>query len=134
MIEADWSTIPAASLYPYYKKKEVVKTFFIVTDEGENGRWNNYKLVFLYLPNIEFLKYFLFHASFNIIHYIFLPLFSNVIFYSSSARTHYSYLASLKIIRRNNKPQVSPWAPIHFLDFCKDAYSRGILSELIMKL
>ena len=54
MIEANKSTIPAASLYPYYEKKEVVKTFFIVTDEGENGRWNNYKLVFLYLPIIEF--------------------------------------------------------------------------------
>ena len=54
MIEADQSTIPAASLYPYYEKKEVVKTFVIVTDEGENGRCNNYKLVFLYLPIIEF--------------------------------------------------------------------------------
>ena len=48
MIEADQSTIPAASLYPYYENKEVVKTFVIVTDEGENGRCNNYKSVFLY--------------------------------------------------------------------------------------
>ena len=30
------STAPAASLYPYYKKKEVVKTFILVTDEEEN--------------------------------------------------------------------------------------------------
>lgn len=30
-------TTPAASLYPFYTSKEVVKTFIIVTDEEENG-------------------------------------------------------------------------------------------------
>ena len=29
-------TAPAASLYPYYDKKEIVKTFIVVTDEVEN--------------------------------------------------------------------------------------------------
>ncbi len=35
-IEADAATAPAASLYPFYTRKEVVKTFIIVTDEEEN--------------------------------------------------------------------------------------------------
>lgn len=35
---ADCSTAPAASLVPYYNKKEVIKTFIIVTDEEENTR------------------------------------------------------------------------------------------------
>ncbi|XP_069142334.1 uncharacterized protein [Argopecten irradians] len=30
-------TTPAASLYPFYKNKETVKTFIVVTDEEENG-------------------------------------------------------------------------------------------------
>ncbi|ARF11787.1 hypothetical protein Klosneuvirus_2_223 [Klosneuvirus KNV1] len=30
------STAPAASLYPYYERKEIVKTFILVTDEEEN--------------------------------------------------------------------------------------------------
>jgi hypothetical protein len=34
--QATGSTAPAASLVPYYNKKEVVKTFIIVTDEEEN--------------------------------------------------------------------------------------------------
>lgn len=33
---ADNATAPAASLYPFYKNKEIVKTFIIVTDEEEN--------------------------------------------------------------------------------------------------
>ena len=33
---ADGMTAPAASLWPFYEKKEVVKTFVIVTDEEEN--------------------------------------------------------------------------------------------------
>ena len=37
------STAPAASLWPYYERKEVIKTFIVVTDEEENcdshGYW-----------------------------------------------------------------------------------------------
>lgn len=32
-------TAPAASLYPYYKRNEIVKTFIIVTDEEENTNY-----------------------------------------------------------------------------------------------
>ena len=42
-IEADAATSPAASLYPFYEKKEVVKTFIIVTDEEENEPFEGYK-------------------------------------------------------------------------------------------
>ena len=35
--QAGGGTTPAASLWPYYQKKEVVKTFIMVTDEEENG-------------------------------------------------------------------------------------------------
>jgi len=42
-IQARGSTIPAVSLYPYYEKKKIVKTFVIVTDEGENGFHNGYR-------------------------------------------------------------------------------------------
>ena len=34
--QANCSTAPAASLVPYYEKKELIKTFIIVTDEEEN--------------------------------------------------------------------------------------------------
>lgn len=33
-------TAPAASLYPYYNRKEVIKTFILVTDEVENADYN----------------------------------------------------------------------------------------------
>lgn len=33
-------TSPAASLYPYYERREIVKTFIIVTDEEENTDYN----------------------------------------------------------------------------------------------
>ena len=33
-------TTPAASLFPYYKEKRVFKTFVVVTDEEENGTYN----------------------------------------------------------------------------------------------
>lgn len=36
MFKSGGSTAPAASLYPYYEKKEIVKTFILVTDEEEN--------------------------------------------------------------------------------------------------
>ena len=43
--KASGATAPAASLYPYLERKEVVKTFIIVTDEIENndadGKWLN---------------------------------------------------------------------------------------------
>ena len=42
-IKADNSTNPAASLYPYYEEKKVVRTFVIVTDEEENGTFKGYK-------------------------------------------------------------------------------------------
>ncbi len=35
------STAPAASLYPYYKNKEVIKTFILVTDEVENKSYED---------------------------------------------------------------------------------------------
>ena len=35
-ITATGDTSPAASLWPFYERKEVVKTFIIVTDEEEN--------------------------------------------------------------------------------------------------
>ncbi|XP_052787806.1 uncharacterized protein LOC128222742 [Mya arenaria] len=35
---AGGGTTPAASLWPFYNEKEVVKTFIIVTDEEENGK------------------------------------------------------------------------------------------------
>lgn len=41
-------TAPAASLYPFYKNKEVVKTFIIVTDEEENGDFEGYRFAELY--------------------------------------------------------------------------------------
>lgn len=40
IFKAHSSTSPAASLYPYYERKEIVKTFILVTDEEENGTCN----------------------------------------------------------------------------------------------
>lgn len=42
-IEADAATSPAASLYPFYEKKELVKTFIIVTDEEENEPYKGHE-------------------------------------------------------------------------------------------
>ena len=43
--KANNCTAPAKSLYPYYQRKEIVKTFIMVTDEVENtgyeGGWGN---------------------------------------------------------------------------------------------
>jgi len=39
-MHADSSTSPASSLYYYYEKKIPIKTFIIVTDEGENTGYN----------------------------------------------------------------------------------------------
>ena len=40
---AGGGTTPAASLWPFYKEKEVVKTFIMVTDEEENGKKEDHK-------------------------------------------------------------------------------------------
>jgi hypothetical protein len=41
MCKAHRSTAPVASLLPYYKNREVVKTFIVVTDEEENTYFNS---------------------------------------------------------------------------------------------
>ena len=54
------STAPAASLVPYYNKKEIIKTFIIVTDEEENANgttddgktWRFYELFMEYRKNV----------------------------------------------------------------------------------
>ena len=58
--EASGCTAPAASLVPYYDRKEVIKTFIIVTDEEENTEgittdgetWRFYKLFMEYRKNV----------------------------------------------------------------------------------
>lgn len=45
---AGGGTTPAASLWPFYHKKEIVKTFIVVTDEEENGKCNNMEFHELY--------------------------------------------------------------------------------------
>lgn len=47
-IVASHTTVPAASLYPYYEKKEVVKTIVVVTDEIENGSVHGDNFAHLY--------------------------------------------------------------------------------------
>eukprot|EP00057_Strongylocentrotus_purpuratus_P018892 XP_011673366.1 PREDICTED: uncharacterized protein LOC579550 isoform X1 [Strongylocentrotus purpuratus] len=42
------STAPAASLWPYYECKEVIKTFVVVTDEEENCDNNGYRFQALF--------------------------------------------------------------------------------------
>ena len=37
------ATAPAASLWPFYERKEIVKTFIVVTDEEENTSCNGYR-------------------------------------------------------------------------------------------
>ncbi|CAG5117351.1 unnamed protein product [Candidula unifasciata] len=46
--KAEGGTAPAASLYPFYKNKEVVKTFIIVTDEEENEQKEGYNFAELF--------------------------------------------------------------------------------------
>ena len=58
--KASGSTAPAASLVPYYDKKEIIKTFIIVTDEEENAdgrtsdgqRWRFFKLFMDYRQQV----------------------------------------------------------------------------------
>jgi len=38
-MKADGQTAPAASLWPYYQQKKVVRMFIVVTDEVENGKY-----------------------------------------------------------------------------------------------
>ena len=40
---ADGLTANAASLYPYYERKEVLKTLIMVTDEEENTNFQNFR-------------------------------------------------------------------------------------------
>ncbi|XP_046353940.2 uncharacterized protein LOC124133552 [Haliotis rufescens] len=42
-IRAEGGTAPAASLYPFYKEREVVKTFIVVTDEEEMDECEGYR-------------------------------------------------------------------------------------------
>lgn len=60
-VKTTGATAPAASLYPFYEKKEVVKTFIIVTDEEENNSFENYRYVhqssFLSRNCSDFQKY-----------------------------------------------------------------------------
>lgn len=44
-ITANGGTAPAASLFPFWDKKEIVKTFIVVTDEEENQSFNGFRLV-----------------------------------------------------------------------------------------
>ncbi|OWF49165.1 uncharacterized protein LOC110452170 [Mizuhopecten yessoensis] len=46
--KAGGGTSPAASLWPYYEKKEVIKTFIMVTDEEENSGYKNHRFAELY--------------------------------------------------------------------------------------
>lgn len=41
-MKATSATAPAASLYPYYEAKEIIKTFIMVTDEEENTSFEGY--------------------------------------------------------------------------------------------
>jgi len=52
-ITACRSTAPAASLYPFYIKKEVVNTFIIVTDEEENTKHEKYLFSDIYKKYYE---------------------------------------------------------------------------------
>lgn len=40
---ASGCTANAASLYPYYERKEVLKTLIMVTDEEENTSFQNFR-------------------------------------------------------------------------------------------
>ena len=42
---ATGGTAPAASLWPFYERKEVVKTFIMVTDEEENQQSHGFRWV-----------------------------------------------------------------------------------------
>ena len=50
---AQGGTSPAASLWPFYQRKEVVKTFIMVTDEEENGNSNGFRWMHLSFGFIE---------------------------------------------------------------------------------
>lgn len=52
-VVADGLTAPASALWPYYVAKKPVKFFIVVTDEIENGKFNNLH----YFPDL-FLKYY----------------------------------------------------------------------------
>eukprot|EP00800_Vazella_pourtalesii_P004862 TRINITY_DN15629_c0_g1_i1.p1 TRINITY_DN15629_c0_g1~~TRINITY_DN15629_c0_g1_i1.p1 ORF type:complete len:581 (+),score=124.63 TRINITY_DN15629_c0_g1_i1:210-1745(+) len=52
-VTASGSTAPAACLYPYFEKKQIIKTFVIVTDEEENTASNGYKFCPLFKEYYE---------------------------------------------------------------------------------
>ncbi|XP_074657084.1 uncharacterized protein LOC141910252 [Tubulanus polymorphus] len=47
-MKASRATAPAASLYPFYERKEIVKTFILVTDEEENTLFKGYRFTPLF--------------------------------------------------------------------------------------
>ncbi|XP_033727100.1 uncharacterized protein LOC117316564 [Pecten maximus] len=51
--KAGGGTSPAASLWPYYEKKEVIKTFIMVTDEEENSGFQGHRFADLYQKYCE---------------------------------------------------------------------------------
>ncbi|XP_060085365.1 uncharacterized protein LOC132564751 [Ylistrum balloti] len=51
--KAGGGTSPAASLWPYYENKEVVKTFIMVTDEEENSGYQSHRFADLYQKYCE---------------------------------------------------------------------------------
>ncbi|XP_070563497.1 uncharacterized protein [Ptychodera flava] len=52
-VQTDHMTAPAAGLYDFYEKKEVVKTFIIVTDEEENTSYKDYRFTPLFKKYLE---------------------------------------------------------------------------------
>jgi len=62
--KASGSTSPAASLVPYYDRREVIKTFIIVTDEEVNTNatclsgksWNFFDLFMEYRRKTVFIR------------------------------------------------------------------------------
>ena len=52
-VNASGSTAPAACLYPYFEKKQIIKTFIMVTDEEENTKFKNYKFAPLFKEYCE---------------------------------------------------------------------------------
>ncbi|CAD5117276.1 unnamed protein product [Dimorphilus gyrociliatus] len=47
-VEADFSTSPAAALYPFYQRNEIVKTIILITDEDENTKFKGFNFIDLY--------------------------------------------------------------------------------------
>ena len=52
-IRAGRTTAPAASLWPFYEKKQPINTFIVVTDEEENTSYNDFRFTELYKKYTE---------------------------------------------------------------------------------